>query len=264
MIASPPVEQPSSNGLLIKEGRATVHSLPPRDAQTSEPWLAIVDNRPCRREFLFNFLRDRADMPKRMLGLSVQELLRDHDEAQAPSLIVFSVGGLSITDPRLSGDFERLLAGFAAVPIVVLSDLDASDEAQLALAAGAKGFVSTVLDPHLMCLALVLVQAGGIFAPPSLMSEWVRARHSAGNDAADEGGAKPVPQYEELTPRQTHVLHLLQEGHANKVIATKLGMTESTVKVHVRQIMRRLGANNRTEAALLAQRHQDALRRKAC
>jgi len=264
MLASSPAAQPSSNGLSVEDAGATVHSLPPRDAPTAEPWFAIVDSRPCRREFLFNFLSARPGMPKRIVGLSTAELLRDQGKGEPPSLIVFSVGGLSITDAGISDEFEQLLAAFTTVPVVVLSDLDATDEAQLALAAGAKGFISTLLDPQLMCLALILVQAGGMFAPPALMSEWVNAAHQVGHEAIDEPAAEPVPQYEELTPRQTHVLHLLQEGHANKVIATKLGMTESTVKVHVRQIMRRLGANNRTEAALLAQRHQDALRRKAC
>lgn len=264
MIASPTAVPHSSSGFLVKDAGATVHSLSPRDAATAEPWFAIVDDRPCRREFLFNFLHNRAGMPKRIIGLSIEQLLHDHGKGESPSLIVFSVGGLSITDAKVSEDFERLLTAFSTVPIVVLSDLDASDEAQLALAAGARGFVSTLLEPALMCLALILVQAGGMFAPPALMSEWVHSGHPVGGCAGEEPAAEPVPQYEELTPRQTHVLHLLQEGHANKVIATKLGMTESTVKVHVRQIMRRLGANNRTEAALLAQRHQEALRRKVC
>jgi DNA-binding NarL/FixJ family response regulator len=55
-----------------------------------------------------------------------------------------------------------------------------------------------------------------------------------------------------LTSRQTDVLHLLRSGQSNKYIARELNMRESTVKVHVRQIMRKLGAANRTQAALFA------------
>jgi DNA-binding NarL/FixJ family response regulator len=55
-----------------------------------------------------------------------------------------------------------------------------------------------------------------------------------------------------LTPRQLEVLDRLREGKPNKLIARDLNMTEATVKVHVRQIMRKLGAANRTQAVLCA------------
>jgi DNA-binding NarL/FixJ family response regulator len=56
-----------------------------------------------------------------------------------------------------------------------------------------------------------------------------------------------------LTSRQMMVLSHLQQGKANKIIAHELNMSESTVKVHVRNIMRKMGATNRTEAAYKAQ-----------
>lgn len=240
---------------------AIVHALPPRLGVVDDSWIAVVDSRPGRREFVYNFLRGQEGLSGRLVALTVDELV-DGDEAGGHGLamIILSVGGLSISDPSISSDFERLLGRFHDVPTVVLSDLDASDEAHVALAAGARGFISTLLDPRLMCAALTLVRAGGVFAPPAFFDERLLASAEARAAADDAPMAEPVPQYQELTPRQTHVLHLLREGHANKVIATKLGMTESTVKVHVRQIMRRLGASNRTEAALLAQRHENAIR----
>jgi DNA-binding NarL/FixJ family response regulator len=245
-----------------RESAATVHSLPGRD-MAADAWIAVIDSRPCRREFVCNFLSGQACLNGRILPLDVDALLRERGPSNEPSMLIFSVGGVSVSDPKVSSDFERLLGRYADVPLVVLSDLDARDEAQLALAAGAAGFVPTLLDPQLMCAALTLIQSGGKFAPPALFDEWVHATLPTRPDDGEEPVQDLVPQYDELTPRQTHVLQLLQEGHANKVIAGKLGMTESTVKVHVRQIMRRLGANNRTEAALLAQRHQEALRRRA-
>jgi DNA-binding NarL/FixJ family response regulator len=255
------IELPNALGL-AREGAATVHSLPGRDTPAGA-WIAVIDSRPCRREFVCNFLARQASLGGRIRPLGIDEMLRERGPSDEPSMLIFSVGGLSVSDPQISGDFERLLGRYDDVPMVVLSDLDARDEAQLALAAGAAGFVPTLLDPELMCAALKLIQSGGKFAPPALFDEWVHATPSARLDDGEEPAQDLVPQYEELTPRQTHVLQLLQEGYANKVIASKLGMTESTVKVHVRQIMRRLGANNRTEAALLAQRHQEALRRRA-
>jgi DNA-binding CsgD family transcriptional regulator len=62
-------------------------------------------------------------------------------------------------------------------------------------------------------------------------------------------GARPVPEY---TERQYAVLVCLCQGDPNKVIGRKLGMTETTVKVHVREIMRKLGVSNRTQVAIAA------------
>ena len=265
MVSSPTVVEAPESRSPDRDATVKIHSLPPREANVPEAaWIAVVDSRPGRREFICNFLAGQDRLAGRIVSLSLEDLFRDRPTPLSdPAMIVYSVGGLSLADPRASADFERLLGRFEAAPVVVLSDLDAPDEAQLALVAGAAGFVPTVLDPHLMCAALVLVQAGGKFAPPEHLDEWAHTIHLNRPQRDEQPPEDPVPQYEELSPRQTHVLLLLQEGLANKVIAAKLGMTESTVKVHVRQIMRRLGASNRTEAALLAQRHQEALRRRA-
>jgi two-component system, NarL family, nitrate/nitrite response regulator NarL len=55
-----------------------------------------------------------------------------------------------------------------------------------------------------------------------------------------------------LSPREREVLALLVEGHSNKVIAHRLGMTEATVKVHIKSILRKIGVENRTQAAVWA------------
>ncbi|MBV8937488.1 MAG: response regulator transcription factor, partial [Alphaproteobacteria bacterium] len=60
--------------------------------------------------------------------------------------------------------------------------------------------------------------------------------------------------WSELTRRQCDVLALIAQGKANKLIADSLKMSESTVKAHVKQIIRRLNVANRTQAALLATR----------
>jgi NarL family two-component system response regulator LiaR len=62
------------------------------------------------------------------------------------------------------------------------------------------------------------------------------------------------PPWRELTRRQRDVLALISEGKSNKLIADALTMSESTVKAHVKQIIRRLHVANRTQAALLATR----------
>jgi DNA-binding NarL/FixJ family response regulator len=59
---------------------------------------------------------------------------------------------------------------------------------------------------------------------------------------------------ERFTPKQEEVFEFLRQGYSNKLIARELGMSEATVKVHVRQIMRKFGAANRTQAVVSALR----------
>ena len=79
--------------------------------------------------------------------------------------------------------------------------------------------------------------------PPLALSEAV--------PEATAGRAQRTP-WRELTRRQCDVLALIAEGKANKIIADALNMSESTVKAHVKQIIRRLKVANRTQAAILA------------
>ena len=62
----------------------------------------------------------------------------------------------------------------------------------------------------------------------------------------------------DLTPRQRAVLAMLAEGQSNKLIARSLGINDTTVRVHVRAVLRKLGVSNRTQAALIASRHLNA------
>ncbi len=67
-----------------------------------------------------------------------------------------------------------------------------------------------------------------------------------------QGSAQPAEPWSELTRRQRDVLALISQGKSNKLIADALTMSESTVKAHVKQIIKRLNVANRTQAALVA------------
>jgi DNA-binding NarL/FixJ family response regulator len=82
----------------------------------------------------------------------------------------------------------------------------------------------------------------------SLFDGKASSTHHGGNHSDD---LRPTPEF---TERQYAVLVCLCEGDPNKVIGRKLGMTETTVKVHVREIMRKLGVSNRTQVAIAARR----------
>ncbi len=136
-------------------------------------------------------------------------------------------------------------------PIAVLSERETAAEAILALERGAQGVISTRIEPALMLHALRFIAAGGHYFPPRALL----------GDGAEELAAPPVPANDvspgALTNRQIEVLRLLQEGQSNKRIARTLGLRESTIKVHVRHIMRKLGVENRTQAALTSVREPE-------
>jgi DNA-binding NarL/FixJ family response regulator len=137
---------------------------------------------------------------------------------------------------------------FDTAPLIMLSDLEDSHQVNTirgALRAGANGFISTRSTGLAMTLSAIrFVQAGGTFAPLEMLL----------SDAAPAPAAQlpsPASPYR-LTTRQKAVLAQLQQGKANKIIAHELGMSESTAKVHIRNIMRKMGATNRTQAAFNA------------
>lgn len=167
-------------------------------------------------------------------------------------LVIVSIGGARVDDPAVADDLAWLAARWPGVPVVVLADRDDAASVRAAFEAGVRGYLPASTDPAVARSALALVLAGGAYAPPFALlgvekTEAVLRRPSAPTRA---GAGKPHEALGWLTPRQREVLELLGQGRPNKVIAQRLAMCESTVKVHVRQIMRKLGASNRTEVAL--------------
>ena len=133
------------------------------------------------------------------------------------------------------------------VPVAVLSSHACAMEPRhirAALAAGARGFIpSTSTSIQLATTAIRLVREGGSFAPADLMTSDKRGRPEATDSAESK----------QLTPRENEVLSRMRRGQPNKIIAYELSLTESTVKVHIRNIMRKMGATNRTEAVYKSQ-----------
>jgi DNA-binding NarL/FixJ family response regulator len=111
-----------------------------------------------------------------------------------------------------------------------------------------RGFISTSLEAELAVAAFKLIGAGGTFVPTDVL-------HSATTktDTRSEY-ARPCLEELELTLRELSVIDLMCQGKPNKVIAGTLNLQESTVKVHVRNILRKLNAANRTQAAFVATR----------
>lgn len=209
----------------------------------------LVDRQRLRRAWLTASLEGWA-LGGRVTALSSAAELatRVSDRSQRIELVILSVGSLTVADPVVAEDLRWLRTHLAEVPVVLLADLEDPASMRAALRAGVRGYLPTSIEPDVARQALALVLAGGSYAPPGLLLAAETAVVARAPEPASASAS--CPWLDKLTPRQREVLALLGQGRPNKVIAQRLAMCESTVKVHVRQIMRKLGASNRTEVAL--------------
>jgi DNA-binding NarL/FixJ family response regulator len=129
--------------------------------------------------------------------------------------------------------------------IVVISASDHREDVLGALAHGAHGYVWKGSDNDEIARALNAVMSGTIYVPSFL------AAAPADEQREDD---RPAIDLSRFTPRQAEVLTLLAKGLSNKQIARELNLAESTVKIHVAAIFREVGAHNRTQAVVLAQK----------
>lgn len=152
---------------------------------------------------------------------------------------------VTLLAPR-PADFAELAARAATlpgVPLVVLTDRGEPQLVNELLKYGARGVLTFDLDFADLAAALRLVHAGGIYVPPQ-------------PGPAPHGGERmrtPTRnRLERLSPRERAVLDLLRRSMSNREIAGTLGIAEATVKIHVRNLLRKTRARNRVELALLA------------
>jgi len=166
---------------------------------------------------------------------------------QGQKFDVILLGGSTCAHIDLD-DIALLAAAVPQSPILVAAECDDPQRAHAMLRAGARGFLPTSHSLKVLMGALERVRAGGTYVPLALTE-------TAAAAAPQRSEGSP---WRQLTRRQRDVLALISEGKPNKTIANALNMSESTVKAHVKQIIRRLNVANRTQAALLATRTQAA------
>lgn len=212
----------------------------------------LVDARPWTREALARAL----EMASR--DLRVLRFGDAGDLAQAspdrPTLVLLNVTGLRLSDARVCAAVGAACSSLPGTPVVALSDEESAEEILSAIDRGLSGYVPISLDLRSVVETLRFVAAGGVFVPAEpLLASLRMAETSAAPPEPSWHAATPVLAVNDLTPRELAVLALLGQGKSNKHVARELSLSEATVKVHVRHIMRKLGAVNRTQVALLAE-----------
>lgn len=179
---------------------------------------------------------------------------RTSDIEMVPNVIIFAVGRNSLSMSDLSKSLAAIIAEFNPTPVLVMGGLEDTDEFTLAMQLGARGFVPASIGIQSILTAMhVIASLGGTFLPPHVLDSIGKRKRSEKTDIVENAAhnEKLFGMSNALTTRQLAVAQKLRRGMANKNIAYELGMCESTVKVHVREIMKRVKATNRTEAAVI-------------
>ena len=157
------------------------------------------------------------------------------------------------TNPLSVADIVALRRAFASIRLIVLSDAVSLDPALVksVVLQGVSGFILIGQTSLQMLLSsLALVASGGSFVPKELFYH----QENTDEPTAREPRLDPA----RLTEREFEVLQLVKQGKANKVIALALRLSESTVKVHIRNSMRKMGSTNRTHLAMNVDHHVEA------
>lgn len=205
------------------------------------PSLVIIDPRALDRECLASSIRSQ-DGEWNVQGYgSIQEWKSKRDRKGSIAAILLSFGGRKFGEASLSEEIRTLASEFPVVPVVVLADSDNLNNVLKAHELGARSYIPTSVGVEICVKAIKLAIAGGTFVPVTSAKSLRQALESG------EGVVSPVADI--FTLRQAEVADALRRGKANKIIAFELNLRESTVKVHVRNIMKKLKATNRTEVA---------------
>jgi DNA-binding NarL/FixJ family response regulator len=215
--------------------------------------VALVDPKPLTRRSIADILAAAFPEHEIVAAASCEELLEtEGGRIGAPNLVVVYIRSTGLTAASVQSALELLRVRLRDSPVVVLSDRDDVDEVNRALAHGVRGYIPTSVECEVLIAALRLINAGGTFVPADVLRS-ATTKH----DTSFENGRRSGLHALDLTPRELSVIDLLREGKPNKLIAAQLDMQESTVKVHVRNILKKLHAANRTHAASVANRLLD-------
>jgi two-component system nitrate/nitrite response regulator NarL len=158
--------------------------------------------------------------------------------AETAETVDLVISGQPVTG---DADLRALREAFPTARIVVLADDLSVDVLRAAMGGGADGFLIKTVSPEALIQSLQLILLGEKVFPTTLAAMLL-----------DMTAAGPQHSVRGLSPREREILQLLVTGASNKMIGTRLGITEATVKVHLKTLLRKIDVNNRTQAAIWA------------
>jgi DNA-binding NarL/FixJ family response regulator len=191
-----------------------------------------VDDHPLVRKGLASILNNEADMhliAEAGGGRDAVDLFRRH----RPDVTL-----MDIRMPDVDGiaAVRQIRSEFPDAKIIALTSFDGDQDIYRALEAGVRGYLLKEMVHTEVLNAIRLVHGGKRLLPPEVA----------------ERLSEYFPQHNALTPREAEVLTLVAKGLANKEIAARLGTASGTVKMHIQNILAKLGATDRTHAVTIA------------
>lgn len=172
--------------------------------------------------------------------------LDENDLDDSPELVLIELRGDSA---ELVQDLRQLREDIPGTPIVVLTDERDPRTLASCLNAGADAFLLKDISLEALIYSLKLAMLGQKVMPTDLAASLING--AAGLQPMDGRGVESYG----LSDREMEILRCLVNGDANKVIANRLHITEATVKVHMKSLLRKIKAGNRTQAAIWALNH---------
>ncbi len=192
-----------------------------------------VDDHPLLREGIAAIINSQPDMIVAAVAASGNEAILKFRETK-PDIAL-----MDLRLPDLSG-IDAMIAirtEFPDARIIMLTTFEGDVEIRRALEAGARGYLLKTMPPRELLEVIRQVHTGRKSVPPQVAAQL--AEHLGD---------------ETLTPREIDVLRLIAGGNRNKDIAGRLFISEETVKVHMKHLMDKLGASDRTQAIAIAVR----------
>lgn len=153
---------------------------------------------------------------------------------------------LDMPDMPWEEGLKELKSKAVSARFVVISASEDIRNIRKTLENGVSGYIPKRSDPKILNSALQLILDGGNYFPTSILET-----STSSNSNFDHGGK---PKGKGLTHRQAEVLGFVAKGMSNKQIAYEMGVSEATVKLHINALLRSLGATNRTQAVITAQK----------
>jgi DNA-binding NarL/FixJ family response regulator len=192
-----------------------------------------VDDHPLLREGLATIINNQPDMLLVAQASNAQEAMVEYRKHK-PDVTLMD---LRLPDKSGIDAMIAVRAEFPQARVIMLTTFEGDVEIQRALEAGARGYLLKSMPPKELVEVIRQVHAGNKRIPPRLAAQL--AEHLSDED---------------LTSREIEVLNQIAGGNRNRDIAEKLFITEETVKVHIKHIMEKLGASDRTQAVAIGVR----------
>ncbi|OAN44697.1 DNA-binding response regulator [Paramagnetospirillum marisnigri] len=208
--------------------------------------ILVADDHKLVRDGLKPFLQELDPGADILDAATLSEALQAIEGAPNLSLIL-----LDLMMPGMDGldGLVQIKAKVPNIPVVIVSGYSTRDHVVAAVQSGAAGFIPKTVSGTAMVNALRLVLSGETYLPSSSFFE------DPANQGAQPIAPKPAavpPPFDRLSRREGEILAQLVEGRTNKEIAIALSLQEITIKVHLRNVYRKIGAANRAQAVRIA------------